>query len=217
MKSNCKFCGQDFLNTVTGTKKFCSVSCRDRFRWWDRKREKCVKKFVPNKCKCVYCGAEFINTNKRKPSGRRYCDQTCARRDWRKNNPEKERAQQRRTIENRKNDPIRNKIFTEKVRIMNQSPIGKFRHYRRGAESRNIEFLLTFDEFNNFWGKNCYYCTDKIKTVGIDRIDNNKGYTIENCVPCCGICNRMKMQYTMDNFIKKCIEISNNFKNKYTI
>lgn len=27
---------------------------------------------------------------------------------------------------------------------------------------------------------------------GIDRVDNNKGYTLDNCVPCCWECNQMK-------------------------
>ena len=37
---------------------------------------------------------------------------------------------------------------------------------------------------------------------GIDRIDNNKGYTKENCVPCCDICNRIKMDLPYNVFIE---------------
>jgi hypothetical protein len=54
--------------------------------------------------------------------------------------------------------------------------------------------------------KECYYCGEKnyacindyiddkckSKFCGIDRMDNNIGYTIDNCVPCCIICNMMK-------------------------
>ena len=36
---------------------------------------------------------------------------------------------------------------------------------------------------------------------GIDRKDNNIGYIIENCVSCCGICNRMKMDMSYDDFL----------------
>lgn len=36
---------------------------------------------------------------------------------------------------------------------------------------------------------------------GIDRIDSLKGYEIDNCVPCCARCNRMKLDYNIDKFL----------------
>ena len=36
--------------------------------------------------------------------------------------------------------------------------------------------------------KPCVYCGDT-KRIGADRIDNTKGHTKENCVPCCIECN----------------------------
>lgn len=41
------------------------------------------------------------------------------------------------------------------------------------------------------------------------RKNNSVGYTLENCVPCCGICNKMKMNLDFDTFIEKCKLISN--------
>lgn len=41
---------------------------------------------------------------------------------------------------------------------------------------------------------------------GIDRVDNTKGYTIDNVVPCCGICNMAKgklNQQEFQNWIKR--------------
>lgn len=42
-----------------------------------------------------------------------------------------------------------------------------------------------------------------IKANGIDRKDNSEsvGYTLENSVPCCGICNGMKNDHTELNFL----------------
>ena len=40
---------------------------------------------------------------------------------------------------------------------------------------------------------------------GIDRIDNNKGYTIDNIVPCCAKCNYAKGKLTLQEF-KELIE-----------
>lgn len=39
------------------------------------------------------------------------------------------------------------------------------------------------------------------KRLGLDRIDNNKGYTRDNVVPCCIKCNRAKYTYTEQEFL----------------
>jgi hypothetical protein len=36
---------------------------------------------------------------------------------------------------------------------------------------------------------------------GIDRVDNFKGYEIDNCVPCCYICNYAKRDMSKDQFL----------------
>lgn len=41
----------------------------------------------------------------------------------------------------------------------------------------------------------------KINTV--DRLDSNKGYTLDNCVPACWPCNEMKMDKTVEEFLNK--------------
>jgi len=35
---------------------------------------------------------------------------------------------------------------------------------------------------------------------GIDRVDNTRGYTVENCVTCCNICNQAKNDLTADEW-----------------
>lgn len=42
-----------------------------------------------------------------------------------------------------------------------------------------------------------------IEINGIDRVDNNRGYELDNCVSCCTICNTMKMNYTQEDFFRK--------------
>lgn len=90
-------------------------------------------------------------------------------------------------------------------------------HCKKGAQSRNITFSISLDDFKSIITKNCYYCgsepivsgsskrynkTDlQIKNNGIDRFDNNIGYVLENCVPCCKICNHMKRDYSKDDFL----------------
>ena len=36
---------------------------------------------------------------------------------------------------------------------------------------------------------------------GIDRLDSNLGYTLENCVPCCKYCNIAKNTMLVDEFL----------------
>ena len=35
---------------------------------------------------------------------------------------------------------------------------------------------------------------------GIDRVDNIKGYDLDNCVTCCSLCNWMKRDLTIKEF-----------------
>jgi len=77
--------------------------------------------------------------------------------------------------------------------------------YKQNAKNRKIPFLLTEAEFLLLIDKPCFYCgqlpntTYKFATFendfvynGIDRKDNAKGYTKENCVTCCNLCNLSK-------------------------
>ena len=93
-----------------------------------------------------------------------------------------------------------------------KTPDRRFSVYKRDSKKgkRNYEFSLTKKQFMSFWGKKCYYCGERINGVGIDRVDNNIGYEIDNCVPCCGKCNRMKMSMICSEFIDKCKKIANN-------
>ena len=90
-----------------------------------------------------------------------------------------------------------------------------YNSYNSNALRRNYKFELSKSEFFNIITKNCYYCGAKPNNVqkgvnnndnyfysGIDRIDNNIGYNIDNCVPCCKICNRVKSDLTYTKFIK---------------
>lgn len=43
---------------------------------------------------------------------------------------------------------------------------------------------------------------------GLDRIDNTLGHTLSNCVPCCGICNKMKINHSQEVFIQHCKKVS---------
>lgn len=97
-----------------------------------------------------------------------------------------------------------------------------FRNARSGAKTRNIKFELSLNEFKNLISKACFYCGKKDTMSdwcyaskseffhnGIDRRDNEIGYTVHNCVPCCKICNVSKNSYTEKQFLEHVRAIAN--------
>ena len=105
--------------------------------------------------------------------------------------------------------------------------LSTYYRYKVAAKSRGFIFNLTKEEFKNLVLQNCKYCGSKPSSVcksrnsnggdfiynGIDRVDNNIGYLLENCVTCCGICNIMKRHHSLDTFKEHIIKIYNNIKN----
>ena len=89
-----------------------------------------------------------------------------------------------------------------------KTPEYRFKLYKRNANRRKLEFFLTFEQFLTFWQKPCSYCGDAIETIGLDRVDNKKGYFLENVCSCCRICNRIKLKETKNFFINHCKKIS---------
>lgn len=92
-----------------------------------------------------------------------------------------------------------------------KQPKNRYATYKRGAESRGYVFELSIEEFSNLWNKPCCYCNTDITGIGIDRVDNSKGYTINNTIACCTTCNFMKGKLTHVEFINKCLQITKCF------
>lgn len=113
-----------------------------------------------------------------------------------------------------------------------------FTRCKKGSKrkSKIYEFHLDLDQFIKIIKQNCYYCNsvpikynpylkkdgnfrDKPMTNftierswvyinGIDRLNNNKGYTLENSVPCCIPCNEAKMDRSFEEFINHAKKIT---------
>jgi hypothetical protein len=98
--------------------------------------------------------------------------------------------------------------FLSQIKQHRMLPHSKFLIYKNSAKSRGIPFELTFEQFMTFWQKPCYYCGNSIPTIGLDRVDNTKGYTMDNVVPCCKVCNRLKTSFPQDVFIEQCQKIA---------
>ncbi len=90
--------------------------------------------------------------------------------------------------------------------------------YLKEATKRGLAFELSRDEFIALSKQDCYYCGQPPKLIqrteyisvqrnGLDRVDNNAGYTASNCVPCCGTCNFMKASRGVDDFLAQVARI----------
>ena len=92
--------------------------------------------------------------------------------------------------------------------LKNTYPHWKFKQYMNSANKRKLKFNLSFDDFMLFFKKPCSYCGAEIETVGIDRVDNRRGYEIDNVTSCCSICNMMKFIMDKDFFISHCNKVT---------
>lgn len=122
-----------------------------------------------------------------------------------------------------------NNIIPSKSAVINVA----YNRCKQNAISRNFNFSLSKDEFIKLTQGNCHYCGTQpieiqslkrynktgipIYMNGIDRIDSSKGYSIDNCVSCCEICNRMKLNYNIDFFHQHVEKIYNYHKSLTTI
>lgn len=95
--------------------------------------------------------------------------------------------------------------------------------YKKSAKSRNLSFNLSKEQLMILFKGNCFYCNieplqisvdetgstpEAIKHSefiynGIDRLDNTKGYEMDNCASCCKMCNWMKLNFTLEQFFSK--------------
>ncbi len=87
--------------------------------------------------------------------------------------------------------------------------------YKQNAKMRGYDFLLKKEEFRTLTKQNCFYCGKTPSQImkhkrfngeciynGVDRMDNTKGYSLENSVPCCKFCNLTKNNTSFGEFIK---------------
>lgn len=94
-----------------------------------------------------------------------------------------------------------------------------YRDYKRYHPRRNFEFNIDYEVFKVLVKQNCYYCGKEpsqrlhwLQNVlyynGLDRVDNNEGYTIDNVVTCCRDCNYGKRSLSKEDFINQAKRIA---------
>jgi hypothetical protein len=87
-----------------------------------------------------------------------------------------------------------------------------FDQYKKNAEGRNLSFELSFEQALELFLTPCNYCgiesgnsigsnSRVFRYNGIDRVDNDRGYDVDNVVSCCRVCNYAKRDMSRDDFL----------------
>ena len=102
-----------------------------------------------------------------------------------------------------------------------------FNDYISHAKTRYLSFQLSLKDFKKLIYQPCFYCgcshsmfkstftsTGTIYYNGVDRLDPFFGYSKDNTVPCCKLCNQIK--WTMNNleFAEHIAKVHNHLWNK---
>jgi hypothetical protein len=98
-----------------------------------------------------------------------------------------------------------------------------WRQYQAAAVRKKLTFTLTEGDVQAMIFDPCCYCGQspephagsRVPRSGIDRVDNSKGYSKENCVPCCTACNVMKHKLTRREFIDHCRAVAHHQGGKH--
>lgn len=125
--------------------------------------------------------------------------------EWRKRNPEKIREYRKKY---KKSHPLKVKEHQMRRR---KAPTDIMRRYKKGAIRRGHLFSLLLNEFTEMLYGVCHYCGKKGTKEdrnGIDRKNNNDGYTKSNSVSCCFSCNKFKGNKDYSFFVEKVNNIS---------
>jgi len=99
-------------------------------------------------------------------------------------------------------------LWIENVKGRSRSLPGKpswlnaiWQNYTQGARKRGVPFELSLAQVESLIEQPCHYCGAEPRN-GIDRKDSSLGYNLLNCLPCCTICNVMKMALTYKDFLE---------------
>lgn len=198
----CETCGKPFSVKPYKAKKarYCSQPCLYAGRKVNPWRK------PPTYVKCGCCGIQFSIKNKYLKEVN-YCSKKCAYDArcrgsielgfWRcsscgQNKP----LDQFDTTKPKKNrratllcycKPCRRAIKLKKISTSH----GRFMSAIRTAKRRGLSWDIKEEDFSKLIKQVCFYCGRPLCSTGcgLDRIDNKKGYSDTNVVPCCGRCN----------------------------
>ncbi len=100
----------------------------------------------------------------------------------------------------------------------------EYAKYVKKAMTRGEIVEISRSQFDDIVNKDCIYCNTRppfqkdpyhMHTNLVDRVDVEKGHTLDNLVPCCSECSRMKKNFTTPDFLNHMLKIYNHLS-KYS-
>lgn len=84
----------------------------------------------------------------------------------------------------------------------NRTIEGKYAMLRGAAKQRGLELRISLEEYVEILKENkCHYCdASLLGSAGhsLNRVDSDKGYLVNNVMPCCKFCNRIMSDFTKE-------------------
>ena len=80
-------------------------------------------------------------------------------------------------------------------KVRNRTVEGRYRLLKGHAKERGIGLTLSLEAYRTLIETSvCLYCFGQLPEAGsgLDRVNRTQGYTEENVVPCCTVCNKRK-------------------------
>ena len=144
-------------------------------------------------------------------------------RTWRFANPEKAKEQDR-LFRDRNKEKI---SIKNQKRYKNLTLEQKFDQLVKTAgERKNKNCFIAVEHLHDVWQRQkglCVYTklplsseAHQLNTVSLDRIDSDKDYTPDNIQLVCVPINRMKLDYSEDQFIQLCMLVAQNVSKQTT-
>lgn len=166
-------------------------TCKIEKNWNEFNYAKDRKNNLSSECK-------LCNRERGKRDYQRNKDKVCARhRKYREDNLERCKQMVRDNYKKVKEEN------PEVIKKRAQSIKGRYSKLKAGAKKRGVEVSISREEFENIIkGNKCYYCDAEIEsTYGhtLNRIDNNKGYDVDNVKQCCSYCNYIMLDFTIED------------------
>lgn len=90
--------------------------------------------------------------------------------------------------------PCHAEMHAKATKKYRASMAGKYTLMASWARRRGLEADISWESFSELRSKPCAYCGGPLPVdgLGLDRLDNAKGYVEGNVAPCCTECNRIR-------------------------
>ncbi len=107
-------------------------------------------------------------------------------------------------------DPTVKRKVNDQAKLRSLKVEYKFARLNTRGTWNNRKVSISLEQYKELINKGCIYCSKALcdeTGYSLDRISNEQSYTVENVVPCCKNCNRMKNNLLTVDETTKVVEL----------